>query len=141
MSTSTVLILSIALVLQGNSSLLFHIDRGRPNSALYFIGYQNDSLIYLDPHVVRPSITLKDNYSLQDLETYHCKQLKTLPINSMDPSLVIGFLLKSKNDLEDFILCSKSLVQGKTPLFSIEESIPDYENQHVEIISDEEFID
>ena len=30
---------------------------GRPNSAFYFIGYQNDKLLYLDPHVTQESLS------------------------------------------------------------------------------------
>ena len=29
---------------------------GRPNSAFYFVGFQNDKLVYLDPHVTQDSI-------------------------------------------------------------------------------------
>ena len=29
---------------------------GRPNSAFYFIGYQDSKLLYLDPHVTQDSI-------------------------------------------------------------------------------------
>jgi cysteine protease ATG4 len=33
------------------------IAGGRPNSSMYFIGYQGDNLVYLDPHFMRNSIS------------------------------------------------------------------------------------
>lgn len=42
---------------------------GRPNSAFYFLGYQNDKLLYLDPHVTQESLA-PDAIDLDRFEKY-----------------------------------------------------------------------
>ena len=58
----------------------------------------------------------------------------------MDPSLLIGFLIKSADDINLFINSIESLTRGKTPIFTVEDKIPDFEQgaRYAEILSDEE---
>src|SRR5690606_29132058 len=45
---------------------------GKPSSALYFVGYEDDDLIYLDPHYTRPAINIKSKgeFVPDDFNTY-----------------------------------------------------------------------
>jgi cysteine protease ATG4 len=68
---------------------------GRPSHSLYFIGYQDEYLFYLDPHSVQ---TVS-----RSMETYQCTKLKKIGISEIDPSLAIGFLIKDLSDYKNFI--------------------------------------
>lgn len=74
------------------------ISGGKPSSSFYFLGYQSPSqLIYFDPHV--PQLFEDDpiNY-----ESYHTKNYQTLEIDCLDPSMMIGILLKDEFEYRDF---------------------------------------
>lgn len=80
------------------------IAGGRPRSSHYFFGYQGDYLLYLDPHTVQnydaPSVS-KDlaNY----ISTYHPNsQLKKIHLSKIDPSMLIGVLIRSPDDWSAF---------------------------------------
>ncbi|KAI9342602.1 hypothetical protein BDR26DRAFT_859237 [Obelidium mucronatum] len=108
------------------------IAGGRPNSSLYFMGVEGEShLIYTDPHFMRQSVELKDptSYTAQDLETYHCPTVRIVPISSLDPSMVFGFYCRNKEDVDQFVKeAKKDICNGSTPLFSMQETAPNYEN-------------
>ncbi len=56
----------------------------------------------------------------------------------MDPSLVVGFLCRSAVDFFDsFLPKMNTFTQGKTPLFTIENKVPDYQAVQ-DLISEEE---
>uniref|UniRef100_A0A6B2LQF5 Cysteine protease n=1 Tax=Arcella intermedia TaxID=1963864 RepID=A0A6B2LQF5_9EUKA len=74
---------------------------GKPRASLYFIGYQGDYVIYLDPHFVQPAVP-KD-LRKEDFETYQCKVPLKMPLADIDPSLAIGFFIKTEQDFEEFI--------------------------------------
>lgn len=80
------------------------ISGGRPSSSHYFYGYQSDCLFYLDPHTPQPAILLDGNGSLNEeqkselFKTLHTTRIRTLDISKVDPSMLIGFLVKSKQD-------------------------------------------
>ncbi|KAG0688637.1 Cysteine protease atg4 [Pichia californica] len=84
------------------------ISGGRPSSSHYFFGYQSDYLFYLDPHLAQNAILLEQNGHIKDtdrqklLETIHSKKLRKIHISKIDPSMLIGFLIKNKNDYNDF---------------------------------------
>ncbi|ORY49948.1 hypothetical protein BCR33DRAFT_676867 [Rhizoclosmatium globosum] len=106
------------------------IAGGRPNSSLYFIGVEGENhLIYMDPHFVRQTVDLKDpaSYTAQDLETYHCPNVRIVPITSLDPSMVFGFYCRDKAEVDMFVKdARKELCSGSTPLFSIQDKAPNY---------------
>lgn len=91
---------------------------GRPNSAFYFYGITDDSLLYLDPHEVQ-------NYEQNLLSghndsSYHTKTLWKLKFSNLDPSVAIAFLCKNENDFKSLIENLKEHVLKKfTPMNSL----------------------
>ncbi|EEH03143.1 conserved hypothetical protein [Histoplasma capsulatum G186AR] len=75
---------------------------GRPSSSHYFIGAQGSHFFYLDPHHTRPALVYRDAgdrpYTTEELNTYHTRRLRRLHIKDMDPSMLIGFLIRDEDD-------------------------------------------
>lgn len=81
------------------------IAGGRPSSSHYFVGVQNDTFFYLDPHETRqalPSHELLSEYTLEEVASCHTRRLRGLDIKEMDPSMLMGFLIRDEADWEDF---------------------------------------
>lgn len=74
------------------------IAGGRPSSSHYFIGHQADNFFYLDPHSTRAM--LPQNPSMEDANTCHTRRVRLIKITEMDPSMLLGFLIRSKEDFE-----------------------------------------
>lgn len=80
------------------------IAGGRPSSSHYFFGYQNDHLLYLDPHY--PQKVLHDDPSMNEiksyLESFHTTKIRRIHLNQLDPSMLVGILVKSREDYDKF---------------------------------------
>ncbi|KAF2766324.1 hypothetical protein EJ03DRAFT_298593 [Teratosphaeria nubilosa] len=76
------------------------IAGGRPSSSHYFIGHQADNFFYLDPHTTKPSLSSQP--SPEDIQTCHTRRLRRLNISEMDPSMLLGFLIHSKQEFEEW---------------------------------------
>lgn len=76
---------------------------GKPNFALYFVGTQDDSLIFLDPHFVQDAVP-----SPEDLPAYEStyftqdRSAKKIKLSGLDPGLGLGFLLRKSSDIKAF---------------------------------------
>lgn len=73
------------------------IAGGKPSSSFYFFGYQGSDLLYLDPHYPQ---FIRNKASIYN--TYHTSLYQKLSVGDMDPSMMIGALIKDINDYEDF---------------------------------------
>ena len=87
------------------------IAGGRPSASHYFIGHQSDQFFYLDPHSTRPMLSAQP--TAEEMETVHTRRVRRLSITEMDPSMLIGFLIHSKEELEEWRKAVEG-VEGKS---------------------------
>jgi cysteine protease ATG4 len=40
-------------------------------------------------------------YSVQELRTFHCERVRKMPLSGLDPSMLLGFLVRDENDWRD----------------------------------------
>ncbi|GIY99308.1 cysteine protease ATG4D [Caerostris extrusa] len=74
---------------------------GRPKHALYFIGWQDDKLIHMDPHSCQPAIDVeKDDFNEK---SFHSSAIRTMTFSDMDPSCAIGFYFRKKEEFDHFV--------------------------------------
>lgn len=96
---------------------------GRPNQALYFMGYVDDEVLYLDPHTTQRAgaVGQKETPTEQELdESYHQRYAARLSFTAMDPSLAVCFLCKTSDSFDELLqqlrqevlsLCSPALFE------------------------------
>ncbi|CAL8127038.1 unnamed protein product [Orchesella dallaii] len=101
---------------------------GRPNHALYFIGYAANEVMYLDPHTVQQAVfvstKLTDVEKAAD-ETYHIHKPGRMSFSAMDPSIAVCFFCKTESDFD--AVCNKLGERFQVtplPLFEICERRP-----------------
>lgn len=97
---------------------------GRPNHALFFIGYVDDEMLCLDPHQTQEfgSVGTKCNEDEISLDrSYHQSRVSRLPIDQLDPSLALCFFCPNETEFDN--LCQgirQRLIHCRsTPLFEL----------------------
>lgn len=98
------------------------IAGGRPSSSHYFIGHQGEHFFYLDPHSTRGPLPLHPGDD--DVDTCHTRRVRRLKIAEMDPSMLLGFLVRSKEDFEDWTRAVRSL--DSKPIIHVHDTEPRY---------------
>lgn len=98
------------------------IAGGRPSSSHYFIGYQGENFFYLDPHSTRPSVPSKPTN--EDVASCHTRRVRRIRITEMDPSMLLGFLITSKKDFEQWRAAVTGM-EGKA-IIHVHDSEPRY---------------
>lgn len=91
------------------------IAGGRPSSSHYFVGSQGNFLFYLDPHHTRAALPYKEDtydYTAEEIDSCHTSRLRRLHVQEMDPSMLIGFIIRSEKEWEEWRRGIK-YVQGK----------------------------
>ncbi|XP_022243969.1 uncharacterized protein LOC106461354 isoform X2 [Limulus polyphemus] len=108
-------------------SLLSHencigIIGGRPKHSLYFVGWQEDKLIYLDPHYCQETVdVLAPDFSVQ---SFHCSFPRKMSFARMDPSCTIGFYFRERDEFLNFSESIKGVLvqshqQAEYPVFVV----------------------
>ena len=98
---------------------------GRPKHSLYFVGFQEDNLIHLDPHLVQESVNVVSRHNFP-LDSFHCKTPRKMPISRMDPSCCLGFYCANKKSFDGWaeLMGQLAVPTGTTsnyPMFSVVE--------------------
>ncbi|KAH9521316.1 Cysteine protease atg4c [Dermatophagoides farinae] len=111
---------------------------GKPRHSLYFIGFQDDKLLAIDPHYCQKSIDVGTRTNFP-LDSYHCISPKRISLTSIDPSCTIGFYLKTKQDYDEFINFSQQIIDHSYksngyPIYSLD-SNNRFDNQMNEPLS------
>ncbi|KAJ1730638.1 hypothetical protein LPJ61_002908 [Coemansia biformis] len=119
---------------------------GKPSRSFYFVGRQGDSLFYLDPHVTRQHVprsgtlggcseaydsgTESDSsefemFGIADTDEYHTTHISSMPIQRLDPSMLLGFLFNTEAEWDAFVMAAtdkesqRSICTGTSPLFTL----------------------
>jgi len=92
---------------------------GSPSSSYYFVASQSggssasrdERVIYLDPHVVQQTVNVCEPDA--STESYHCRNVRSMKLSMIDPSLTLGFLVKSQAEFDDLCSSLPSTLRGE----------------------------
>ncbi len=100
---------------------------GKPNASLFLVGMQDENVLYLDPHVVQPTLEDAVGEPWGDVASCHTAVPLKMPCRDIDPCMGVCFLCSTAADFDD--LCARlSVIESKFPnhVISVAERDPDY---------------
>ncbi|EPS95700.1 hypothetical protein FOMPIDRAFT_143470 [Fomitopsis schrenkii] len=65
-------------------------------------------------------------YSAADLRTFHCDRVRKMPLSGLDPSMLVGFLVKDEDDWIDFRRRVAELAKTHKQIFYIHDEPPNW---------------
>ncbi|XP_072172805.1 uncharacterized protein [Diadema setosum] len=92
---------------------------GKPKHSLFFVGFQEEKLIHLDPHYCQQVVDMRSRDF--PLWSFHCMSPRKMSISKMDPSCTVGFYIRTEKEFESFCDVISSVV---TPLGSQSSDYP-----------------
>lgn len=98
---------------------------GQPRHSLFFVGFQDEKLLYLDPHYCQKAVDVTEpNFPL---DSYHCPTPRKAKLPTIDPSCAIGFFLKSRRQFLEFSegieqLLERTRQADEYPIFVLNQS-------------------
>ncbi|CAI0541019.1 unnamed protein product [Linum tenue] len=97
---------------------------GKPGASTYIVGVQDDNAFYLDPHEVQQVVNISKDDLEADSSSYHSNVIRHIPLESIDPSLAIGFYCRDKDDFDEFCSLASKLAEESNgaPLFTVAHS-------------------
>mmetsp|Transcript_34448 Transcript_34448/g.60427 ORF Transcript_34448/g.60427 Transcript_34448/m.60427 type:complete len:399 (+) Transcript_34448:1124-2320(+) len=101
---------------------------GRPRSALYFVGYQDDNLLMLDPHKVQDACTNEDDLK-RKIGTYINDSARMISLEEVESSMALGFLITSTLGLMRFEAHLNSIRSEVSGLIQMQDKTPDFMKQ------------
>jgi cysteine protease ATG4 len=110
---------------------------GKPRASLYFVAAQDDSVFYLDPHALQPTVTAEGDFNTQ---TYHCSVPKKAHVSEVDPSMALAFYCRNKEQFDDFCDHSNKLnaKHKDATLYTVINKAPDYKEGSSLLLEDED---
>ncbi|KNA05567.1 hypothetical protein SOVF_189160 isoform A [Spinacia oleracea] len=97
---------------------------GKPGVSTYIVGVQDENAFYLDPHEVQPVANITKDDIEADTSSFHSNVVRHIPLESIDPSLAIGFYCRDRDDFDDFCSRASKLADESNgaPLFTVTHS-------------------
>ena len=110
---------------------------GKPKSALYIVGYKENSVIILDPHFVqRSSISIVD--FRRNYESYFNKKFMSIKMHELESSVSVGFYFRNR---EEFFCFEEGLLENREiarDVVFVKELTPEYLLRDVELPEENE---
>lgn len=100
---------------------------GRPNQALYFIGYVGCEALFLDPHTAQRAGSVGTKSTQEECEmddTFHQKYANRIDFKYMDPSLAICFLCRNRQEFEALTERFRADLAATPALFEVTKQRP-----------------
>lgn len=100
---------------------------GKPSASLYFVGAEDEDVLYLDPHSVQDKVEMRGKFSTS---SFHCSRIRRMKVDNVDPCLAVAFLCETEEDFGD--LCGElqeiehKLGPDGRSIISVQESQPSY---------------